>query len=150
MSRNSIIAQIDLLLAEQVLKPEAAESLRTVFTKNEELDTELTSLRAELRALKDEYNTLQSRWEMDLEALKQYRAREEELLRREHSADLLQLKVEMHAMRVDDHKEMMHVVFRNQELKREVMKSGSTPLSENGFITQHPFNETQTTKETTE
>lgn len=86
--------------------------------RNTELDERVTSLA-------EQYNERQTR-------LQGWATREQELKDREEKCLRLELEAEYNLKRVEDHKSMVSLVFRNTVLKKQVVTPGSATIDQYG------------------
>jgi len=134
-----------------VLNEKAVEHYSSILKENAGLTTVLNKKMEECERVSKERNQANKMFQETHERLAEYLNREEELAERESAAEVLQMTVKYEQKRVEDHKEMVGLIFRNTMLKKQVMtplepgqanKYNSCPPS--GFAQMDEVEETET------
>ena len=112
-------AAIDGTLSERAVK-QFTETLEA----NSALKAQVSADARQLTELKKEREALAIKSNALGEELKAYQAREKELQDRESQAEVLSMSLKYEQKRVEDHKNMVSLVFRNSLLKKQVMTPG--------------------------
>lgn len=126
---NAIIQDASL---EGTLSKRAIDQFQTLLEENTELKEKNESQRKQLSSLRDDLGVLNNRSEVMRNELESYQARESELVDRERQQEVLEMSVKYEQKRVDDHKNMVALVFRNTVLKSNVVLPGR-----DGFVDQY-------------
>jgi len=121
---NDIEKAVQTAAINGTLTKDAVDMFHGILTENKEQKEELSKVNSHLAECKKERDGL-SRKVSDMSTkLGAYEVREVELASRESQHEVLQMTVKYEQKRVEDHKEMVRLVFRNTTVRKEVM----TPL----------------------
>lgn len=117
--------ELTKLISKAAIDGTLSESAVTQFTQVLEANKTLTEdlQEAEMRRIENEEALKQSDklFQETHERLSKYLNREKGLAERESAAEVLQMTVKYERKRVEDHKEMVGLIFRNTVLKKQVM-----------------------------
>lgn len=117
---------------------EAVEQYRAVMTENSELKAANESQKKQLSSLRDDLGVLNNRSEVMRNELEGYKAREKELQDRESQAEVLEMTVKYEQKRVEDHRSMVGLIFRNTKLRSQAMTPGFPGFVDAAGMTQYP------------
>jgi len=139
---SNTVDQIQKIIQKAGIDGTLTEEAVGFFNKTIE---KLKSLKVELEESKRIYESLNKNFNGKCEqlekvtaALKAYNDREDELETREKEMLKLELTAQYERERVDDHKEMFNVVFRNIEVRRGVFTPYAATPGDPGMGTQYP------------
>lgn len=120
---NDIQELILKAAGDKIFTADALERMQAIARESIKLETELEEERKDHADLKVDHGILLARQAKFDEKKKGLDVREDLLSEREKGADLLKAAVESESMRVQDHKEMVGLIFRNAEFKRSMFGS---------------------------
>lgn len=107
------------------LTKDAVEMFHSIVTENGELRALRSSNAEQITKLKKELDEKNSRLNVLKNECETWAGKEQDLLDRESQAEVLEMTVKYEQKRVDDHKSMVGLIFRNAVIKKGVM----TPLA---------------------
>jgi len=102
------------------LSEAAVEQFHSVIQKCDDLTDKCVKLERTNEDLKKSRDELNTSFNQTSSTLSDYQTRERELVERETKNLELKLKAEHESKRVEDHKDMVKLVFRNLEVRRNV------------------------------
>jgi len=106
------------------LNEKAVEHYNAIIAENKALHTALDEKREDYRQADQERMNLRSALTAVQESVDGFEQREKELAEKESAAEVLAMTVKYEQKRVEDHKEMVGLIFRNTLLKRQAMTPG--------------------------
>lgn len=109
---------------------------------NKRLDDANTELSERITSVTEMYNDRQSQ-------LQGWATRESEIKDREEKCLRLELEAEYNLKRVEDHKSMVSLVFRNSVLKKQIVTPGSSTIDQYGTKNDNYPDTTPTEEEET-
>lgn len=127
---------------EATLSPDALSELYIIAEESTTLLQEIQTRVTNAEELQIEVNNLNGKLSEALLDLMGVADRELKVAAREIKQDVLENSIKFEQLRVQDHKDMVGLIFRNTEIRRE--RFGSVPVEVNGFVTCHPTSESET------
>jgi hypothetical protein len=114
------------------LTQKAVDMFHSVLKENEELRDKCVKLEQTQMRMEEAKKALDSSFAQTSLELGEYHLREQELKDREKKITVLEMQAKYELARVEDHKEMFKVVFRNSVLRKEVMTPASSHTEATG------------------
>jgi seryl-tRNA synthetase len=123
-----------------VLTEEASNQIKQTIEENKSLNTKVKSIKDQLKESEAKRNDQDSKLNVLRNKVQEYNNRETELCDREDKMTQIELEAQYERERVQDHKDMMALIFRNIETRRNVFTPYEhTPHMENQFGTIHQY-----------
>lgn len=114
------------------LTQKAVDMFHTVLGENKEITDKCVKLEQTQNRMEKEKKELDALLAQTSLKLGDYQTRERELVERETKITVLEMQAKYELARVEDHKEMFKVVFRNSVLRKEVMTPASSHTEPTG------------------
>ncbi len=148
---EDILGVIQKAAIDGALTKLAVDQFNEIIGENETLKSDVKALTESYEGLEKRHNKASDERTKAIEKLKKLIAREDELEKREEQMLELELEAKYDQLRVEDHKEMFSLVFRNVEVRRNVFTPlpGATAVDQYGSIPPNASSFAQENEETT-
>jgi hypothetical protein len=131
------------------LTRDAIGQFNQLIEHNEALQSQAIDFDKKFRRQDTEKKELDAAFAQSSSKLSDFQTRERELVEREQKITVLEMQAKYELTRVEDHKEMFGVVFRNSLIRKEVMTPASSHIETSGASHQ-TFSDKNTVVEKTE
>ena len=135
---------------DQTLTPKAVEHFQEQIRQAGDLKKEVERLEKRKTEQAQEIERVVTKNREYKDELDAYKAREASLVERENKARELELKAEYQGTRVQDHKDMMGIIFRNTEVRRNIYENRQEVYTDQYGTRQTGYPNPSTSTEVTE